>query len=209
MQIPPSLTVLSCVESDRAAPEDAVRVVQTAGTAAFAVADGAGGIGGGARAARLVVDGFTEIMGEVEPRNATPGQCCEFLVRLDAQIQRDSEAGESTAVVAVVRENQVVGASVGDSEAWVMGGDGNCEILTSSQRRSRIGSGQADPVGFRATVAGATLLVATDGLFHAAQAETIRTALLGEPTPEMLVSLARSRSGRLYDDVALVLVSVG
>ncbi len=203
-----SITVLSCVESDRAAPEDVVRVVQTAETVAFAVADGAGGLGGGARAARLVVEGFEGVVGEMAPGDATPELWCEFLVRLDAQLQRDSDAGESTAVVAVLRDHEVVGASVGDSEAWVMGRDGACEVLTSGQQKSRLGSGRANPVGFRATVTNAVVLAATDGLFHAAPADTIRALLRGAPTPEELVALARSRSGKLYDDVGLVIVAV-
>ncbi len=203
-----SPTVFSCVESDRAAPEDAVRVIQTPDAVAFAVADGAGGVGGGARAARLVVDGFEGVIGEMAPGDGTPERWCEFLLRLDAELQRDPDAGESTAIAAVVRDNEVVGASVGDSEAWAMGPDGACKVLTSGQQKWRLGSGRANPVGFRATVMNAVLLAATDGLFHAAKADTIRTALLGAPTPEKLVALARSRSGKLYDDVGLVIVTV-
>ena len=63
-------------------------------------------------------------------------------------------------------------------------------------------------MGFRATVMNTVILAATDGLFRAAQADTIRSALLGAPTPETLVALARSRSGKLYDDVGLVIVTV-
>jgi len=51
------------------------------------------------------------------------------------------------------------------------------------------------------------VLAATDGLFHAAQANAICSVLLEDPTPEKLVALARSRSGKLYDDVGLVIVS--
>lgn len=206
--MPSSTTVFSCVESDRAAPEDAVRVLQTPEAVAFVVADGAGGVGGGARAARLVVEGFNGVIAEMAQEDATPERWCEFLVRLDGELLRDPDAGESTAVVAVVSDNQVVGASVGDSEAWAMGPDGTCEVLTSGQQKSRLGSGRVHPVGFRATVINRVLLAATDGLFHAAQADSIRTALLSAPTPEKLVALARSRSGKLYDDVGLVIVTI-
>lgn len=201
------LSLASGVASDRAIPEDAVRVLQTDELVAFVVADGAGGLGGGARAARLVVEAFEKTISRGSSNGATPEMWCEFLLRLDAEVLRDSDAGESTAVVAVVRDNEVVGASVGDSEAWVVGSDDTWEIITSAQHKSRLGSGRASPVGFRTTVRNGILLAATDGLFHAARADAIRAALLGAPTPEKLVASARSRSGKLYDDVGVVVVT--
>jgi len=202
------MNIISHVESYRSAPEDFVHVFQHDQLAAFVVADGAGGVGGGARAAQLVVRAFEDEIGGLSASRATPEMWCEFLLRLDGQIERDSDAGESTAVVVVVRDNEVVGASVGDSEAWVVVRDGNHEVLTSGQHKSRLGSGRANPVGFRATVANSVIIAATDGLFNYAPAEAIRSVLRATPTPENLVALARSRSGKLYDDVGLVIVSV-
>ncbi len=182
--------------------------MQTAETVAFVVADGAGGLGGGARAAELAAAGFESLIQEMSPGEVTPEVWCELLAQLDAKLERDPDAGESTAVVAIIHEHRVVGASVGDSEAWVVVPNGAREILTSGQHKARLGSGRATPVGFRTTVAEGVLLAATDGLFHAANPDTIRAALLGTPTPEALVALARSRSGKLYDDVGLVVVTV-
>src|SRR5690606_33522593 len=80
----------------------------------------AAGLGGGARAAHLVVERFEAVMKNVSSAEATSEMLCSFLRELDGRIQRDPDAGESTAVVAVILDGQVVGASVGDSEAWMV-----------------------------------------------------------------------------------------
>lgn len=203
-----SISIVSGVASDRSAPEDVVQVLETDELAAFVVADGAGGLGGGARAAHLVVEGFEAVMKNVSSAEATSEMLCAFLGELDGRIQRDPDAGESTAVVAVILDGQVVGASVGDSELWMVAGDGSFEILTSGQHKSRLGSGRAAPVGFQAKVGDSMIIAATDGLFHAAPADAICSVLRADPTLEKLLALARSRSGKLYDDVGIVLVLV-
>jgi serine/threonine protein phosphatase PrpC len=203
-----SISIASGVVSDRSTPEDAVRVLQTDDRTAFVVADGAGGLGGGARAAHLVVEGFEDVMKNVSPAEATAEMLCSFLRELDGRVQYDPDAGESTAVVAAILDGRVVGASVGDSELWMIAGDGSYEVLTSGQHKSRLGSGRAAPVGFQTMVGNSVIIAATDGLFHAAPAHSICSVLRDAPTPEKLVALARSRSGKLYDDVGIVLVSV-
>lgn len=202
-----SISIASGVVSDRSTPEDAVRVLQTDDLAAFVVADGAGGLGGGARAAHLVVEGFEDVMKNVSPAEVTSEMLCSFLRELDGRVQRDPDAGESTAVVAAILDGHVVGASVGDSELWMIAGE-SYEVLTSGQHKSRLGSGRAAPVGFHTMVSTSVVIAATDGLFHAAPADAICSVLREAPTPEKLVALARSRSGKLYDDVGIVLVSV-
>ena len=148
-------------------------------------------------------------MRNVSPAVVTPDGWCRFLLQLDERVKRDPDAGESTAVVAMVCDGRVMGASVGDSEAWMVARDGSYEVLTSGQYKPRLGSGRATPVGFEGTVSDSVIIAATDGLFHAASADAICSALRASPTPERLVTLARSRSGKLYDDVGIVVVSVG
>lgn len=202
------ISIASSVASDRSVPEDAVRVIRTGDFVAFVVADGAGGLGGGARAAQLVVKNFEDEIRKLPVGGTTAEMWCDFLLLLDSRIERDSIAGESTALVAMLDEKQVVGASVGDSELWTVARDGSREVLTSGQHKSRLGSGRAKPVGFRAALANSVIIAATDGLFHNAPADAICAVLCADPTPEKLVTLVRSRSGRLYDDVGLVVVSV-
>jgi PPM family protein phosphatase len=200
------VSTASLVASDRSEPEDVVHVVRTETSTAFVVADGAGGIGGGRRAARLVVEAFQAALDNVSRALETSAAWCEFLVQLDEQITRDASAGESTAVIAVILDGLVIGASVGDSEAWLITPADRC-VLTSGQQKARLGSGRAAPVAFEAVLDSSWLIVAaTDGLFHAVAAAAICEAVRTTPTPEALVALARSRSGKLYDDVGIVIV---
>lgn len=61
----------------------------------------------------------------------------------------EPDAGETSALVMLVQEGVVVGASVGDSLAYVVREIGAPRLLTSPQNRGpRIGTGIATPVGF-------------------------------------------------------------
>jgi hypothetical protein len=75
-------------------------------------------------------------------------------------------SGLAAAVVVEVRDNgSVVGASVGDCEAWTFI-DGLARNLTAEQvRKPLLGEGMALPVGFETQVKECSLLVATDGLW--------------------------------------------
>jgi len=204
----PHIATAFLVASDRSEPEDVVRVVQNDVITAFVVADGAGGLAGGARAAHLVVESFVDVVEDLASADAAPEHWCEFLRRVDDRLFHDTLAGESTGVVGVVRDRVVIGASVGDHQAWLVTGD-SYQVLTSAQQRQRLGSGRATPVAFEASLAtGSVILTATDGLFGAVPAAAILAALRTAPAPEKLVSLARSRSGKLYDDVGIAIVSV-
>lgn len=206
MVTPPMFTA-SMVASDRAHPEDAVRVVEGDAVTALVVADGAGGIAGGARAAQLVIESFAAAMTNVSGAPPTSEGWCRFLAQLDEQLSRDAAAGESTAVVASVHEGVVVGASVGDSEAWLVSADER-RVLTAAQLKARLGSSRAAPVGFETTmVPDSVMLAATDGLFRSVPVDAICSALRGSASPAELVALARSRSGKLYDDVGLIIVA--
>jgi serine/threonine protein phosphatase PrpC len=101
----------SLVASDRAHPEDAVLVIENDAVTALVVADGAGGIAGGARAAQLVIESFAAAMADAFAAPPTSPSWCRFLRRLDEQLSRDAAAGEATAVVASIHEGVVVGAS--------------------------------------------------------------------------------------------------
>jgi len=117
----------------------------------LALADGAGGVSGGAAAAARVVDAFRV----ARPRSATA--CAELLGSLDAALMGH---GETTAIVARADGERVVGASAGDSRLYVQ--SGGWVDATRHQRRARLGAG-ATPVPF--VVTGPAALVAfTDGL---------------------------------------------
>jgi serine/threonine protein phosphatase PrpC len=101
----------------------------------------------------------------------------------------------------------ICGASVGDSEAWLILAQG-CHALTARQRRKpMLGTGAAVPVSFCMPWAEGTLLLGSDGLFKYALADTIGEVARGG-TPgaacDALVDLVRLPSGKLQDDIAVV-----
>ena len=174
------------------------------------VADGAGGLSGGGRAADLVVERVEGAVrgGGLEPEN---GQgFVDLLLDLDHQVERDAEAGETTAVVLVITASGVVGASCGDSEASLVTSTYYDVLTTDQHRKRRIGSSRALPVAFERDGLGkGVLVIGTDGLFAFARPEavcaTVRAVAFDEVGPG-LVRLVRSRAGNLADDVAVVVV---
>ncbi|MHC4563676.1 MAG: protein phosphatase 2C domain-containing protein [Planctomycetota bacterium] len=170
------------------------------------VADGAGGTSGGGEAADSIVMWTKAMVSRTADLIDTEVWRC-LLIDVDHQL--DSIAsGQTTAVVAIVTDEAIVGASVGDSSAWLIGPDRPRDLTTQQARKPLIGSGQARPSPFTGGPLDGTLLVATDGLINyaprdgicaAAQNADLRTAA------EMLVNLPRLESGALPDDIGLVL----
>ncbi len=142
----------------------------------------------------------------------TPAAWTELLVRADALVVRDRMAGETTCVVVAVRDDgRMVGASVGDSGAAVVGAGGRIDELTEGQhRKRRLGGGRATPALFERPDLDGVLVIATDGLFSYARPEVIAQAVATyedlDATAQALVELVRLPSGSFMDDVALVLV---
>ena len=86
-------------------------------------------------------------------RNGTlpqdPQEWVMLLEGIDHAVLSDPDAGEASALVLLVQQGVVVGASVGDSLAYVVRTVGEEQLLTTSQRKApRIGTGLACPVGF-------------------------------------------------------------
>ncbi len=193
------------VEAAGAAGQDRAMVALIGDSVLIALADGAGGRAGGAEAADMVLE-MVKGLGARTDDLARPDRWEDALRRLDADICRAPAAGETTAVLILVQPDGVVGASVGDSEAWVVGDVRR--ILTQHQvRKPMLGSGQARPVGFECGRLEGTLVVGSDGLFKYASAARIGEVACGPFDGEIaaqLVGLARLRSGGLPDDIAVV-----
>jgi serine/threonine protein phosphatase PrpC len=72
-----------------------------------------------------------------------------LLEGIDHAVLADSDAGEASALVMLVQQGVVVGASVGDSLAYVARAPGEAELLSAGQRNARrIGTGLAAPIAF-------------------------------------------------------------
>ena len=176
--------------------EDRLGVWLGDATLVIALADGAGGIPGGARAADLAVSGLLRSL---------PGDPVTALKTLDARIHDDREAGECTAIALSFTQGIVRGASCGDSAAFLDG----VELTTGQHRKRRLGSGRALPTTFEGR--GRRLLGCSDGLSGYVRGAKLEAALALprlDAAADALVASARLPSGGLMDDLALVLVDL-
>jgi len=201
---PPSHAIATA--SSRATSDDRVAVTARGAAIVVVVADGVGGRTRGGDAASAV---------EKAVRDACAAGSDPFDVRAWSALLRDVDGtlarafvGETTAIVLAVEDDNVAGVSVGDSEAWLVGG-GDVERLTAKQGRARIGSGHAAPMPFFARTNRRVLVVATDGLFGQVRREAIVAAVATRPVAgiaERLLEIARLASGAYADDTSIVVI---
>jgi serine/threonine protein phosphatase PrpC len=164
------------------------------------VADGAGGLSGGAAAAEAVLQSARRLIHQ--PR---PADWAQWLEHLDQELQ---SIGETTAVVAFCAQGEICGASVGDSGIWLLDAM-DCVDLTEHQRRKPLlGSGGALAVHFGPRTANGRLLLASDGLFKYVPHDRIQRLVRTLPidaAAAALIEAARLPSGGLCDDIAVVI----
>jgi PPM family protein phosphatase len=192
--------------SNREQTEDAAEVFERGDTLIVVVADGVGGIHGGATASRALVAAVRSADAASPLDDAR--YWTDVFRSTDAALAKTS-AGETTGVVVSVNESGLVGVSTGDSEAWVVRQHDVDDLTVGQNVKQRLGSGQVAPTAFaRGRLAG-VLLVATDGLFRHASRDIIARIVRESPiglAAERLIELVRLRSGKFSDDVAAVLV---
>jgi len=170
--------------------------------AVLVLADGAGGVGDGAKAA----DG---IVAEAEALfHGGHNSPVASLERADVVLAREGLL--STGVIVEVRDGRLLGASVGDSVAWLISGK-QLKELTSSQRRKPLVGDGAYPVAFAASDLHGRLLLASDGLVNYASRDAIISAANGRDlqiSAKRLAELSRLASGDYPDDVSVVLAEL-
>jgi serine/threonine protein phosphatase PrpC len=171
----------------------------------FALSDGAGGVSGAAEAADFVTNHFITV--SPPPRASARAFLVDQLQWIDKSTLLAASAGLTTAVVAVVAEGVVEGASVGDSEAWIVTDTDSVVLTTHQNRRPLIGSGRCAAVAFGPVSMRGTLVLGSDGLFKCCPREAlldiVRSAEL-DTIPERLLRASRLPSGRLQDDFAVL-----
>ena len=186
--------------------EDRVAIFEQPDGLTLVVADGAGGVSGAAEAAQLVLDGVEAFLADgQDPRSASGWS--QLLMEIDERVLAAPEAGESTAVVVHLSSDGLVGASVGDSEAWLLERD-TLRVLTENQRRKRIGMGSIWAEPFEAAPLHGDLLLGSDGLFRYLTREDILPLLEpsdGETCLQALETALLARFEKLPDDLGLVL----
>lgn len=195
------------VEPSAQVSADCVGTFALGSAVVLVVADGAGNSRRGAEAAAAVVRAVQDATVQRSDL-LRPEAWSHVLEQCDQLLVSAGHGGESTAVVACVTEDRVIGASVGDSELWWVHGGGHTVLTQHQRRKPLLGSGEAVPVFFELPWTGGTLLASSDGLFKYADARRIRELASGEDLPaaaRALAALPRLASGGLPDDVGLVL----
>ena len=186
------------------ADQDRVSVACRGDRWTVVVADGAGGIAGGAAAADRVVESLAAAGAEAE---LGPDDWCEKLWDLDRELEARS-VGESTAVVVQARGGEVWGAAAGDSGALLISASEVVDLTAHRKPKPLMGSGACRPVSIvRRTMTG-RLLVATDGLLkYVAPEKLAACARAGDLAAAVgaLIEAARLPGGSLPDDIALAL----
>jgi serine/threonine protein phosphatase PrpC len=145
--------------SFRERTEDRVLVWPVGEIWVVCVADGRGGVSGAAKAAEAFVAGVRQAIDTRAVDPTDPLACVDLLKVLDREIERDPVAGETTGIVLAVTPTSVVGASVGDSRAWLFTDVATeltelTELTEGQARKPRLGTGGALPKAFTAPNSG-------------------------------------------------------
>ncbi|HWG44385.1 MAG TPA: hypothetical protein VN688_16525 [Gemmataceae bacterium] len=179
--------------------EDRVKIIEFGDGVVIAVADGAGGTGDGGQAAETVI---REIAGTASLEHDSTSWC-DILRQTDFRVG----AGESTCVVVAWSLKGIVGASVGDSKAWLIDHDDLKDLTKHQFRKPLLGSGEAHPIGFEYSSLQGLLLVSTDGFCNYIQRDTLLRSILWfdfAVLAHKLVEMVRLPSGELWDDIGIV-----
>jgi serine/threonine protein phosphatase PrpC len=186
-------------------PQDRLQLFREGNRLIIALADGAGGLSGGAQAADTII----RVTSERAASLTTPDDCRLLLEHADQLLAHDPIAGETTAIVLNIEPGRLFGASVGDSEAWLYTPTAQTHLTRSQQRKPLLGSGVAAPAPFTQSSPEGILIVASDGLWKYTSHEKI-AAQLSVPEistlPHRLADLVRLRSGALQDDLAIAII---
>jgi serine/threonine protein phosphatase PrpC len=195
------------VEPHAETSADQVAVLPLGEAVVLVVADGAGNSRRGVEAAAAVVRAVHAATVERSDL-MRPEAWSQLLEQCDRLLASTGRGGESTAVAACVTGGRILGASVGDSELWLIHGDSHTAITAHQRRKPLLGSGEALPVFFDVPWTGGILVAGSDGLFKYAEARRIREVATGpdlSAAARELAALPRLASGGLQDDVGLAL----
>jgi len=191
------------------AGEDRVDILRLDNGVVMVVADGVGGRPGGGEAATMLVENVVDYFVDAD-YDTSDLALTKLLTEIDQALADDETAGETTAVVAVVTAEGIVGASVGDSDAYLVLANDEFK-LTHGARKPFLGYGAAWPHPLNAAeLVDGTLILASDGLWKYADLDKICAIVRSkekslEEIAKALVDEARMPNGELPDDISIAL----
>ncbi|MGH9404487.1 MAG: PP2C family serine/threonine-protein phosphatase [Terriglobia bacterium] len=167
------------------------------------------GAGNAQQAAKKVLGLFEKLFKEASPQQvAVESTWANWIRLLDSSLLGGSQ---STFVGIAVVNGLAVGASAGDSRAYILSREGDCRILTEGAKKSRLGSGQAEAFPIRQPLTtGNILLLLTDGAWTPLGPYLLKKALVsaaGSHFSEVSQAIieAAGRTGRPDDMTAVTL----
>lgn len=194
------------LDSYRANSEDRASVVKNPSGIVCILADGVGGRSGGGEAAEYFVQSTSKW---VKSLNGLPRirELYRFLRDLDEAMTQVTGLGETTGLITVCNESDAFGVVVGDSTSWWVAHTACDDLTENVGQKPWLGSGMARIGTFERKLVDGTLLMATDGLSKYADRETLCNIVRQTPLNDCgkeLVAAVRPPSGRLPDDVAII-----
>ena len=184
--------------------QDRLEVLRLGDATVLVVADGSGGMSGGAHAAERALEEISKAVRQRKLSERT--SWLAMLEEADAALSRGP--GQCAIVATAIIAGRIVGASVGDCGAWLIDEAGIEELTADQVRKPLLGSGEAIPIAFESLFGNATLLMATDGLLKYARRDQIAALTRGsdlQVATHALTDLPRLRSGALPDDIGVIL----
>lgn len=197
-------TVCSYLEQQSEQGDDRLYVAKVGGSIWFCIADGAGGTGSGDRASSYIIEAFAELTRISDFNSADDFE--SFLRAIDLGLASEGFGGESTALLGKVENGIVVGASVGDSDAWLFNHEYEYLLTSLQYVKPLLGSGKSIPIGFGPIRIDLFLLIGSDGLFKYSKHQDIRSQVLNGSTAVEIAALAKKETGKLQDDISVILI---
>ena len=188
--------------SNKKENEDRVVNIQRGATRLIVMADGAGGIEGGAAAAELAIATITGSR-MIPTLTCLPSFWENTLSLLDGYIFNASDAGECAVVIAAIVNGLLVGASVGDGSARLFTKSEGHNLTSAQHVKPLLGSAVAEAVPFGPIRFEGTLVVGSDGLYKYATVDAIRESCSRPTAVEIvhtLIELVKLPSGDYHDD---------
>lgn len=197
--------ISSYLEQQNLKGDDALYVVEIGSSIWFCISDGAGGSGGGDKASLYVIETFKSLT-SIEKFDS-PEDFESFLRKLDLELSVESNCGEATAIIGKIEDVTVVGASVGDSQAWLFNREYDYELTSMQNLKPLLGTGNALPIGFGPFSVDGAVLLGSDGLFKYINHRELQALLSTKTTAREIAELAKEETGKLQDDISAISIS--